>query len=90
MEEYETLSCVCGYHEYQSVWMVAVGEDLRCERERPQNPTDPYVVALRRMESQLANAHGEFRKCSMLLIIHVKIFMYLIFIVWLNCETFYH
>ena len=47
------LSCVCGYHEYQRVWMVrsgwrpAVGEELRCERERPQNPADPYAVVVK-------------------------------------------
>ena len=34
MEEYETLSYVHGYNEYQRVWMVAVGEELWCERER--------------------------------------------------------
>ena len=27
------LSCVCGYHEYQRVWMAAVGEELCCKRE---------------------------------------------------------
>ena len=25
MEEYETLSCACGYHEYQRVWMERSG-----------------------------------------------------------------
>ena len=58
MEEYETLSCVCGYHEYQRVWMarsgwrpnlmVEVGEELRCERERPRNPMDPYAVVVKK------------------------------------------
>ena len=49
MEEYETLSGVCGYHEYQRVWMVCLewwqcrGKELQCERERLQNPTDPYA-----------------------------------------------
>ena len=40
------LSCVRGYHEYQRIWMAAVGEELWCERERPQNPMDPYAVVV--------------------------------------------
>ena len=27
--------------------MVAVGEELRCKREKPQNPTDPYAVVVK-------------------------------------------
>ena len=50
------LSCVHGYHEYQRVcqsgWrarrMTAVGEELWCERERPQNPMDPYAVVVKK------------------------------------------
>ena len=26
--------------------MAAVGEELWCERERPQNPMDPYAVVV--------------------------------------------
>ena len=49
MEEiYETLSCVCGYNEYQRVWMAEVGEELWCERERPRNPTDSYAVVVKK------------------------------------------
>ena len=48
MEEYETPSCVRGYHEYQRVWMATVGEELRCERERPRNPMDPYAVVVKK------------------------------------------
>ena len=62
MGEYETLTCVRGYHEYQRVWIghsgwrpssmvaawVAVREELWCERERPQNPTDPYAVVVKK------------------------------------------
>ena len=40
------------------------------------------------MVSQLEKASGKFQKCSMLLIIDVKIFLCLIFAVWLNLETF--
>ena len=28
IEEYEMLSCVRGYNEYQRVWMAVVGEEL--------------------------------------------------------------
>ena len=28
--------------------MVAVGEELLCERERPQNPMDPYAVVVKK------------------------------------------
>ena len=28
--------------------MADVGEELRCERERPRNPTDPYVVVVKK------------------------------------------
>ena len=48
----------CGYHEYQRVWMAhsgwqpssmaAVGEVLRCERERPRNPMDPYAAVVKK------------------------------------------
>ena len=79
------LSCVCGYHEYQRIWMVAVGEELWYERKRPRNPKDPYAVVnplgsspnlsqeiIRQRRSAIACS--KFRKCSMLLIIHVKKF----------------
>ena len=29
-------------------WMAAVGEELWCERERPQNPMDPYAVVVKK------------------------------------------
>ena len=45
MEEYETLSCVRGYQEYQRVWMAAVGEILCCERETSRNP---YAVVVKK------------------------------------------
>ena len=48
MEEYETLSCVHGFHEYQRVWTVAVGEELCCKKETPRNPRDPYAVVVKK------------------------------------------
>ena len=52
MKEYETLGCVCVYHEYQSLdgtfQMVAVREALGCEWERPRNSTDPYSVVVKK------------------------------------------
>ena len=34
MAEYERRLCVCGYHVYQDVWDVALGETLICSREK--------------------------------------------------------
>ena len=48
MEEYETLCCVCGYHEYQRVWMAAVEEELRSERETRRNPRYPYAIVVKK------------------------------------------
>ena len=48
MEEYEILNCVRGYHEYQRIWTATMGEELRCERERPQNPRDPYAIVVKK------------------------------------------
>ena len=36
---------VRGYHVYQSIWTVVVGESLPCLRERG-NPEDPYAVSV--------------------------------------------
>ena len=47
-EEYETLSCVSGYHVYQIVWTAGVQEELRRERETPRIPRDPYAVVLKK------------------------------------------
>ena len=33
MEEYKTLSCVHGYHDYQRFWTVAVGVEFRFKME---------------------------------------------------------
>ena len=54
--------------------MAAVGEELRCKTERPQNPRDPYAVVVKKDGIHSAIARSKFRKCSMLLIIHVKKF----------------
>ena len=71
MEEYKTLSCVHGYHEYQ---MAVVEKEFWCERERPRNPRDPYAVVVKKDGIHSAIAYSKFQKCSMLLIIHVKKF----------------
>ena len=87
MNQYETLSCVHGYHEYHRVWIAAVGEELWCVRERPQNPTDPNAVIVKKDGITVNKAYGKFLKCLMLLIIDKKNFMCLIFAVWLNRKT---
>ena len=32
----------------ESGWHRAVGEELRCERERSRNPMDPYAVVVKK------------------------------------------
>ena len=86
LEEYKTLSCVCGYHEYQRVWTAAVGEELCCKRETRQNPRDPYAVVVKKDGiSQLAIYHKDV---FIIFNERWKIFMCLIFTVWVNHETF--
>ena len=46
MEEYKTLSCVHGYHEYQSLDGGSGGR-TSVRRERPRNPTDLYAVVVK-------------------------------------------
>ena len=45
VEEFETDSCICGYHVYQDHWLPIIGERLECRRESG-NPRDRYAVAL--------------------------------------------
>ena len=44
MYRFEVQSCIRGYHVYQNVWTLSVGQVLGCERE-PQNREDPNAVA---------------------------------------------
>ena len=37
--------CVRGYHIYKEEWEAAVGEELKCEREK-NNAKDPHAVAV--------------------------------------------
>ena len=45
MYEYQLQRCVRGYHIYKEEWEAAVGEELKCEREK-NNAKDPYAVAV--------------------------------------------
>ena len=45
MYEYQLQWCVRGYHIYKEEWEAAVGEELKCEREK-NNVKDPYTVAV--------------------------------------------
>ena len=45
MYEYQLQWCVKGYHTYKEEWEAAVGEELKCEREK-NNAKDPYAVAV--------------------------------------------
>ena len=47
MYDYQLQWCVRGYHIYKEEWEAAVGEELKCEREK-NNAKDPYAVAVDR------------------------------------------
>ena len=69
MEEYETLSCVCGYHEYQRVWTAAMGEILRLEKEMRRNPRYPYPIVVKKDGITVGHLpHNISRICSLFLI----------------------
>ena len=44
MEEYETLSCVRGYHEYQRVRTAAVGENFALKWKRDEIQGIPMLL----------------------------------------------
>ena len=68
MEELSRLSCVRGYHVYQSVWDAAIGEILTCERE-PSNSQDRYAVAVKKEGSSIVGQlpKNVSRACSLFL-----------------------
>ena len=43
------LSCVRGYHVYQSRWTAVIGEKLTCRRD-PANASNPFAVAVKGSE----------------------------------------
>ena len=45
MYEYQLQWCVRGYHIYKEEWEAAVGEELKCEREK-NNAKDSYAVVV--------------------------------------------
>ena len=45
MERFSIDSCVRGYHVYNDIWEVSVGEELLCQREDGQ-AADPYDMLL--------------------------------------------
>ena len=44
---FETLSYIKGYHEYQKIWTTFLQEEL-CGEMKPPNPVDKYVVAVQK------------------------------------------
>ena len=47
MEDFECRCCVHGYHIYQTIWDVIMGETLECTRA-PLNEHDRYLVAVKK------------------------------------------
>ena len=54
MEEYEIISCVCGYHIYQLIWDASVGEMLQCKSER-HSSHDRYVISVTKDENTVGH-----------------------------------
>ena len=51
METYEREYCARGYHVYEDMWEVAIGEELECVREQ-NNAVDQYVVEVLKDENR--------------------------------------
>ena len=56
MHEFAVKAMVRGYHVYQAVWEVNVGEVLPYIRE-PGNQHDPHVVVVKKVISSLDTFH---------------------------------
>ena len=71
MEEYKTLICVRGYHEYQRVWTAAVGEEFPVlfKRETRQNPRYLYAIVVKKDDITVGHLPHKISKiCSLFLI----------------------
>jgi len=43
VDEFETSSCIQGYHVYKGTWTSVIGEQLVCRR-KDSNPRDQYII----------------------------------------------
>ena len=59
------LTCVRGYHVYQSRWTTVIGKELTCRRE-PANASDPFAVAVLVMGSEIVGHVPRFHSCILL------------------------
>ena len=62
---FETLSYIKGYHEYQKIWTTFPQEEL-CGEMEPVNPVDKYAVAVKKNNVAVGNlplgCSGKFAK----------------------------
>ena len=62
---FETPSYIKGYHEYQTIWIPFLQEEL-CGGMEPANPVDKYVVAVKKYNVVLGHlplgCSGNFAK----------------------------
>ena len=64
-EEYEVMSCVCGYHIYQLIWDASIGEMLRCKSDS-HNSHDRYAISIMKDEITVGHLPRELsRMCSL-------------------------
>ena len=57
IQEYEIVSHIVGYHEYQRNWIPFVGEKFTCRME-PENAMDKYAVAVINNDSGWSSDEG--------------------------------
>ena len=47
-------SCVRGFHVYQDIWTLSIGECLPCQVE-DSNESDPYAVAVKKRADMIGH-----------------------------------
>ena len=62
MENFETESCIRGFHIYKENWSPLIGEQIKCVRE-VANPQDRYAVAVIKTTSFSAETVGHIPRC---------------------------
>ena len=63
-------SCVCGYHTYQDIRDIAVGEELLCKREL-NNARDSYTVAVIK-DDHIVEVLRQYARIAILKASHMK------------------
>ena len=62
MENFETESCIQGFHIYKKNWSPLIGKQIKCVRE-VANPRDRYAVAVIKTTSLSTETVGHIPRC---------------------------